>query len=76
MRKTFVQVIITVRIQPKENVFLIVYDKDEVNFPPEIRQYGSVFKKIKEVSPLGNDISTGEGHYSLSSSAPTRNRLA
>ena len=41
---------IGLKIQPKDEMYLFIYDKDQIYIPSVSRIYGSDFRKISDVS--------------------------
>ena len=47
---------IALNIEPKEEMYIFVYDKDQIYIPSVSRVYGSDFRKISDVSNHQDNI--------------------
>ena len=43
------------KMRPKDELYIFIYDKDQIYIPSVSRVYGSDFRKISDVSRQGNE---------------------
>ena len=47
-------------MRPKDELYIFIYDKDQIYIPSVSRVYGSDFRKISDVSRQGNEYTYRE----------------